>query len=587
MIKQWKQMIALFCTVIMITTIPCISLLADELLDEGFIVTEAEQSYYQENGADVCDTGLTGSDAAVEEFLDTYTEEIVGENEIEIGKGVTATFDTDTCAVVIYSNGGTLYEGWQSKFGNNQSKITSLRVSETSTKVCFTNVTIGGLREFPRLSTVDFHKFDLSNVTYMSGLFSGCNNLTSVDFGDLDTSNVSEMDLMFNDCPKLTYVDLSGLDTSNVSNMGYMFFGCTGLTSVNFNGLNTSNVTSMDSMFYNCRSLTSLDLSSFDTSNVGCMNYMFYNCRSLTSLDLSNFDTSSLTSIEFMFSECKNLEYADLSNFNLALITGIRYMFDSSPNLLCLKTPKYNNADIMIPVMYDESGNRYNTLPKLSHSITLTKINPRPTLTPTPTITPTPTLTPTPTPTPSLPPAASGFSDVQDLSHPYYNAIYWAAEAGITKGYPDGTFGINRKCTRGEMMMFLWRYAGKPAPKPASKSPFKDVATTHVFYKAILWGSQKGITKGYSDGTFGIDRNVSRGECMMFLWRLKGKPAPKTIAISPFYDVKKTHVFYKAILWGSQKGITKGYTSGPKKGSFGINDNCLRGQIVTFLYRAK
>lgn len=179
------------------------------------------------------------------------------------------------------------------------------------------------------------------------------------------------------------------------------------------------------------------------------------------------------------------------------------------------------------------------------------------------------------------------FSDVLDSSHPYYRAIYWAAAEEITKGYSDGTFGINRPCTRGEMMMFLWRYAGKPNPKTASKSPFKDVPKNHVFYKAILWGSQKGITKGYSDGTFGINRNVSRGECMMFLWRLKGKPNPTAVSMSPFKDVPKTHVFYKAILWGAQKKVTTGYTSGEKKGTFGIDENCTRGQIVTFFYRAK
>ena len=195
-----------------------------------------------------------------------------------------------------------------------------------------------------------------------------------------------------------------------------------------------------------------------------------------------------------------------------------------------------------------------------------------------------PAPSPTPTPTPSI---LTCFSDVQDPTHPYYKAILWAADAGITKGYSDGTFGIDRSCTRGEMMMFLWKYAGRPAPKAASKSPFKDVPKTHTFYKAILWGYQKGITKGYSDGSFGINRNVSRGESMMFLWRLKGKPAPKAVSTSPFKDVPKTHAFYNAILWGSQKGITKGYTSGPKKGNFGINDNCTRGQIVTFLYRAK
>ena len=194
------------------------------------------------------------------------------------------------------------------------------------------------------------------------------------------------------------------------------------------------------------------------------------------------------------------------------------------------------------------------------------------------------TLPPEVTPTPE---PAVGFTDVQNPNHAYYNAIYWAADAGITKGYPDGTFGIDKNCTRGEMMMFLWRYAGKKEPKAVSKSPFKDVPKTHTFYKAILWGSQKGITKGYSDGTFGVNRNVTRGECMMFLWRLKGKPAPKAVAKAPFPDVPKNHVFYNAVLWGYQKKITTGFKDGELKGKFGVDANCTRGQIVTFLYRAR
>ena len=177
----------------------------------------------------------------------------------------------------------------------------------------------------------------------------------------------------------------------------------------------------------------------------------------------------------------------------------------------------------------------------------------------------------------------AGFSDVQDPSHPYYKAIYWAAEAGITKGYPDGTFGINRACTRSEAVMFLWRLAGKPAPVDALSSPFKDVPKSHAHYKAILWAAQKGITKGYSDGTFGINKTCTRGQIMTFIWRFKGQPAPKAAAKSPFSDVPKNHAYYKAILWGSQNKITNGFSDG----TFGINKNCTRGQIVTFLYRAK
>ena len=124
-------------------------------------------------------------------------------------------------------------------------------------------------------------------------------------------------------------------------------------------------------------------------------------------------------------------------------------------------------------------------------------------------------------------------------------------------------------------------------PKAVWTRLFKDVPMSHTFFKAVLWAYQKGITKGYSDGTFGVNRNMSCGEEMMFLWRLKGKPSPKTVAVSPFKDVLKTHVFYKAILWGYQKKITTSYTSGERKGKFGINENCTRGQMVTFLYRAQ
>ena len=117
------------------------------------------------------------------------------------------------------------------------------------------------------------------------------------------------------------------------------------------------------------------------------------------------------------------------------------------------------------------------------------------------------------------------FSDVTDPEHPYFNAIYWAADKGITKGYPDGTFGIDRACTRGEMMMFLWRYAGKPAPKAVLISPFKDVPKTHAFYKAILWAYQKKVTAGYTSGKnkgkYMIDENCSRGQVVTFLYKLK------------------------------------------------------------------
>ena len=175
----------------------------------------------------------------------------------------------------------------------------------------------------------------------------------------------------------------------------------------------------------------------------------------------------------------------------------------------------------------------------------------------------------------------SPFPDVQDSKHAYYQAICWAGNNGIAKGYSDGAFRSGGNCTRGEAMMFLWRTMGKPAPKYVRKSPFPDVPMTHAFYKAILWAYQNGIAKGYADGTFGINRNCTRGHAMMFLWRVAGKPDIKVPKVSPFKDISASHPYYQAVCWGSSAGITKGFSDG----TFGTSLFCTRGQIATFLYR--
>lgn len=182
-------------------------------------------------------------------------------------------------------------------------------------------------------------------------------------------------------------------------------------------------------------------------------------------------------------------------------------------------------------------------------------------------------VTVTPTPSPKI------FKDV-DTSTPHYAAIEWAKNKGITKGYSDGTFRPAQNCTRGDMVMFIWSMNGRPAPKSAAKSPFSDVPKSHVYYKAVLWAYQKGITKGYSDGTFKVDKAVTRGEAVRFLWNLKGQPKPG-ITKNPFKDLSQSYTHYKAVLWAYQKGITKGY----KDGTFRAGNNATRGEVVEFLRR--
>ena len=199
-----------------------------------------------------------------------------------------------------------------------------------------------------------------------------------------------------------------------------------------------------------------------------------------------------------------------------------------------------------------------------------------------PTATPKPTSAPVPKPTATPKPTRKLFDDVKNPSHPYYQAIYWAVDEGITKGY-TGTnlFGIDDPCTRSQAMMFIWRIAGQPAPRTQAKSPFSDIKPSHPHYKAVLWAYQKGIAKGFSNGTYGVDVPCTRGQIMTFIWRYAGQPKPSK-NVSPFKD-KLTPAYRTAILWGSALGITKGYSDGTFKDSV----PCTRGQIVTFLYRIR
>jgi len=126
-------------------------------------------------------------------------------------------------------------------------------------------------------------------------------------------------------------------------------------------------------------------------------------------------------------------------------------------------------------------------------------------------------------------------------------------------------FGIDDACTRSQAMMFIWRIAGQPAPKAQAKSPFSDIKPSHPHYRAVLWAYQKGIANGFSNGTYGVDVPCTRGQIMTFIWRYAGKPNPPS-NVSPFKD-KLTPAYRTAILWGSALGITKGYSDGTFKDS--------------------
>ena len=95
----------------------------------------------------------------------------------------------------------------------------------------------------------------------------------------------------------------------------------------------------------------------------------------------------------------------------------------------------------------------------------------------------------------------------------------WAYQNGVAKGFNDGTYGVDKPCTRGQIMTFIWRYAGQHKPK-SNVSPFKD-SITPAYRTAVLWGAELKITHGYSDGTYRDKETCTRGQIVTFLYRIR------------------------------------------------------------------
>ena len=376
-----------------------------------------------------------------------------------------------------------------------------------------TSVTIGN-----SVTTIGDYAFEycyfLHSVTIPDSVISigryafySCESLTSVAIGNGVTTIG---DLAFYCCDGLTSVTIPDSVTTIGSGT---FYGCDGLTSVTI----PDSVTSIGySAFYCCYSLTSVTIPDSVTS-IG--NYAFWGCDGLISVTIPDSVTTIGNSAFEYCVDLRDVWYTGSTDDRKSIAIG------KSNEPLVDATWHYNTG---------ATGTKWT--------------NP--------------------------------FKDVKKSDF-YYTPVLWAVANKVTSGTSATTFEPNAACTRGQIVTFLWRAAGSPAPK-RSHNPFKDVGSNQYYYKAVLWAVENGITSGASATTFEPNAACTRGQIVTFLWRAAGSPAPKR-SHNPFKDVGSNQYYYKAVLWAVENGITAGTSAT----TFEPNAACTRGQIVTFLYRSK
>jgi surface protein len=164
----------------------------------------------------------------------------------------------------------------------------------------------------------DISNWDVSNVTYMYGLF--INSDFNGDISNWDVSSVIKMGQMFH--KSQFNGDISNWDVSSVTDMYGMF--TESQFNQDLNSWDVSSVTDMDGMF--TESQFNQDLNSWDVSSVESMGNIFH--ESQFNGDISNWDVTSVTNMSDMFSYSTFNQ--NISNWDVSNVGSMSGMFQES-----------------------------------------------------------------------------------------------------------------------------------------------------------------------------------------------------------------------------------------------------------------
>ncbi|MFC5604749.1 S-layer homology domain-containing protein [Sporosarcina koreensis] len=176
--------------------------------------------------------------------------------------------------------------------------------------------------------------------------------------------------------------------------------------------------------------------------------------------------------------------------------------------------------------------------------------------------------------------APTYFKDVPP-SHVAYDSIMYMSGKGIINGYADGTFRPSEKVTRGQAAKILAISLNLDLNNVRNPH-FRDVPTSHGFYKYVAALYEAGIIDGYSNGNFGVDDPLNRGQMAKIL-ALAYQFEKQPLRTAKFTDVPP-NAFYSVYL---QSLIDNKITFGITPTRFAPNQYVDRGQMAMFVHRGE
>ena len=121
--------------------------------------------------------------------------------------------------------------------------------------------------------------------------------------------------------------------------------------------------------------------------------------------------------------------------------------------------------------------------------------------------------------------ANAAFKDADKVSADYSEAVAVLNGMGVFKGYEDGSFQPQGNITRAEVAAIVYRVytadvKDAKASMYATYNKFSDMAGAGWAQGYIGYCANAALVKGYPDGTFGPQRDITRAETMTLVNRV-------------------------------------------------------------------
>ena len=142
----------------------------------------------------------------------------------------------------------------------------------------------------------------------------------------------------------------------------------------------------------------------------------------------------------------------------------------------------------------------------------------------------------------------------------YHSSVDYAIANGLMNGVASDEFAPNGVLSRAMLVTILYRAEGEP--EVSGENPYTDVAEGTWYSDAVAWADANGIVKGFGDGTFGPNENITREQIAAIMMRYadyKGIDTSARADLSGYADADDISDWaYENMQWANAEGLITG-----------------------------